>query len=115
MIYLTHVPWNKYDPNYNKKHYPHGYLLANYYALPRIKFKGNEYKCNVRLNESFSPVFHYTYRKSGENTAIIHCSGHDGGCQYFLTFETPRSGTAVFEAVNAADKEELRGIRFSIK
>lgn len=106
-FYYKNVPWGAYHLT--------RYALARYFARPRMKFKGDSYECNVKLNEGYAPTFSYTYRKSGESTAIIKGGGPDGRCEYILTFDTPRSGTATFWDHVSDDREELRYIRFSIK
>lgn len=106
-MYYKNVPWRAYHSS--------GYAMTLYFVRPRMKFKGDSYECNVKLIDNFAPTFSYKYRKSGESTAIINGRGHEGRCEYILTFDTPRSGTATFWEHSSEDRDELRNIRFSIK
>ena len=109
IVYLRDVPW--------KASHPAEGDMANFCREPYIKFNGNSRKrdaLSVQLGR-FSPSYAYTYRKSGESTATIKGRVHDGGFDYVLTFETPRSGTATLNTYMAHWIEEWRNIRFRIK
>lgn len=109
VVYLRDVPWKAAQPARED--------LAYFCREPYIKFRGNSREkesLSAKLGY-FSPSYHYTYRKSGESTATIKGSVHDGGFFYVLTFETPRSGTATLNTYMDGWIEEWRNIRFRIK
>jgi hypothetical protein len=104
IVYHKNVPWEAYAPRE--------------VAMTRAGMKFNGDSCVIveKLYDGFAPTFRYTYRKSGESSAIINGEGigREGVCEYILTFETPRSGTATFEASISDGRYEVRNIRFSI-
>lgn len=109
LVYLRDVPWKATRPKNED--------MANFCREPYITFRGNSRKRDDRSVQLgyFRPSYNYTYRKSGESTATIDGSVHDGGFTYELTFETPRSGTATLKTYMAEWIEEWRNIRFRIK
>lgn len=111
LVYLRDVPWKATRPKDGD--------LANLCREPYITFRGNSRRRSTPSAQLglgyFSPTYNYTYRKSGESTATIDGSVHDGGFTYELTFETPRSGTATLKTYMMDWNEEWRNIRFRIK